>query len=194
VTPALLDGIHIERELLTSLRARASVLVDTTELSVHQLRRSVLDLFGPGSDGRRMRVRLVSFGFKYGAPVDADITLDVRFLHNPFFVPELKPLSGLDKPVVDYVLGSEDAKGWLSKTRSLLDFCIPRYEREGKSYLTIAVGCTGGRHRSVALAVELAGQLRGKHELEFDEVHRDVTRASERPARDDSPTQGARES
>jgi UPF0042 nucleotide-binding protein len=177
---AVLEGILIERELLSTLRARASIIVDTTELSVHDLRRRVIDLLGPEQAARsHMRCRFVSFGFKYGAPVDGDLVLDVRFLKNPYFVPELKPMSGLDAPVRDYVLGEPDAKEFVRHAQGLLQFCLPRFEGEGKSYLTVAVGCTGGRHRSVALSEHLATLLEEALGLRIDVVHRDIDRTFE---------------
>jgi UPF0042 nucleotide-binding protein len=173
---AVLDGIRIERELLTPLRARATMVLDTTVMSVNELRRQVLQRFAPGA-GRmpRVHVRFVSFGFKFGTPVDADMVLDVRFLKNPHFETELRPLSGLDEAVRDYVLETDDAKGFLERTRSLLEFCVPRFEREGKSYLTIAIGCTGGRHRSVTIAQNLA-EFVTELGLPVDVMHRDIDR------------------
>jgi UPF0042 nucleotide-binding protein len=172
---AVLEGIQLERERLAPLRALASRVLDTTRLSVHDLRRQVVTLFGPG-EGRsaRMRTRLSSFGFKYGVPVDADLVLDVRFIENPFFIPELKEQSGLDAPVADFVLGKEDAQGFISRALDLLEFALPRYEAEGKSYLTIGIGCTGGRHRSVAIAEHMAEALRARTGLDIDVAHRDV--------------------
>jgi RNase adapter protein RapZ len=176
----VLDGIRRERQLLSALRSRASIVLDTTELSVHDLRAEVLSLFKPGADGlQRMRCRFLSFGFKYGSPVDADMILDVRFLKNPFFVDRLRPLSGLDSAVYDYVLGDPDAREFLSRAEALLHFCVPRFEREGKSYLTIAVGCTGGKHRSVALVEYLAKQVERESGLKIEVVHRDVARHSQ---------------
>lgn len=176
---AVLDGIRIERERLASLRARATRIVDTTRLSVHDLRRAVLDLFGPGaSGGPRMITRLVSFGFKFGSPADADVVLDVRFLENPFFVDELKPLAGTDPKVRAFVLDSSETKEYLSRVLELFRFSIPRFEREGKSYLTIAIGCTGGRHRSVTIAEHLAEVLSGELGVAIDVVHRDVGKSN----------------
>lgn len=173
---AVLDGIRIERELLIPLRARATMVLDTTVLSVNELRRQILQHFAPGA-GRmpRVHVRIVSFGFKFGTPVDADMVLDVRFLKNPHFETDLRPLSGLDDAVRRYVLETDDAKGFLERTRSLLDFCLPRFEREGKSYVTIAVGCTGGRHRSVVIGQRLA-EFVNELGLPVDVMHRDVDR------------------
>ena len=157
---AVLDGIQLERERLAPLRALASRVIDTTHSSVHDLRRQVVALFGPGA-GRsvRMRTRLVSFGFKYGVPLDADLLLDVRFIDNPHFVPELKALSGLDAKVAAYVLEKPDTQGFMTRALDLLEFTLPRYEAEGKSYLTVGVGCTGGPHRSVAIAESLGTAL-----------------------------------
>jgi UPF0042 nucleotide-binding protein len=184
---AVLDGIRLERERLAPLRARAKQVIDTTELSVHELRRRVLEVYGPGAGGQpRMSTRIVSFGFKYGTPVDADLLFDVRFLPNPFFVGALRPLSGLDPPVRDFVLETPDARTFGTKALDLLEFCLPRYEREGKSYLTVGVGCTGGRHRSVALVETLSRQIAAKTGLRIDVVHRDIDR--------DPPSSGTGES
>ena len=176
---AVLDGIRIERELLTPLRARADLVLDTTRLGVHELRRAVLAHFGPGAGQvPRMRTRFVSFGFKFGTPVDADLLFDVRFLQNPHFVAELRDLPGTSEAVRKYVLASADAGGFLEHALRLLEFCLPRFEREGKSYLTIGVGCTGGRHRSVVVADWLGRELSTKLGLSIDVVHRDVDRVT----------------
>jgi UPF0042 nucleotide-binding protein len=123
-----------------------------------------------------MATRIVSFGFKYGTPVDADVVLDVRFLDNPYFVPELKALSGLDEPVARHVLGSPEAAEFLKRFSALLEYVMPKYEREGKSYLTIAIGCTGGRHRSVAIAEALARYVSATISGPVAVMHRDVER------------------
>jgi len=176
---AVLDGIRIERELLAPLRARSTVVVDTTRLSVHDLRRRIVEHFGPGAGkGPRMHTRFVSFGFKYGAPVDADLLLDVRFLQNPFFVEELRDRPGTERAVIDYVLESPDTAEFLERTVTLLEFCLPRFEREGKSYLTVGIGCTGGRHRSVVIADLLAEELENRVDVKIDVVHRDVERVT----------------
>jgi UPF0042 nucleotide-binding protein len=174
---AVLDGIRIERELLTPLRARATLVLDTTRLSVHELRRQVTAHFGPGAGGApRMHTRFVSFGFKFGSPVDADLLFDVRFLDNPHFVPELRDLPGTTEAVKSFVLGQSDSRGFLERVASLLEFCLPRFEREGKSYLTVAIGCTGGRHRSVVITDELGALLGKRVGVVIDIVHRDVDR------------------
>jgi UPF0042 nucleotide-binding protein len=174
---AVLDGVRLERERLAPLRARATRIVDTTSLSIHELRRVILGHFGPASGGApRMLTRIMSFGFKYGTPVDADLVFDVRFLENPYFVPELKPQTGLDMPVAKYVLENPETVEFLRMTRELLAFMMPKYEREGKSYLTIAIGCTGGRHRSVAISEALAPALAQLIGTPVTVVHRDVNR------------------
>jgi UPF0042 nucleotide-binding protein len=176
---AVLDGVRVERERLAPLRASATRVIDTTNTSVHDLRRLLVTHFGPASGGApRMVTRIVSFGFKYGTPVDADVVLDVRFLDNPYFVPELKALTGLDAAVARYVLAAPETQEFLRRTRDLLEYVMPKYEREGKSYLTIAIGCTGGRHRSVAIAEALARDLVRVAGQGPAVVHRDVHRGS----------------
>lgn len=162
LTPAasVLEGVTNERERLSGLRASATRVIDTTPLGVHELRRQVLDLFGPTSGSReRMALRIMSFGFKYGMPADADLVFDVRFLKNPYFVPELKRLPGTEAPVRDFVMGLPETTEFLERTLELLRYVVPKYEQEGKSYLTIAFGCTGGMHRSVVLAEHVARAL-----------------------------------
>jgi UPF0042 nucleotide-binding protein len=174
---AVLDGVRVERERLAPLRACATRIIDTTNTSVHDLRRILIAHFGPASGGApRMATRIVSFGFKYGTPVDADVVLDVRFLDNPYFVPELKALSGLDEAVARHVLGSPEAVEFLKRFSALLEYVMPKYEREGKSYLTIAIGCTGGRHRSVAIAEALARYVSATISGPVAVMHRDVER------------------
>jgi UPF0042 nucleotide-binding protein len=179
---AVLDGVRIERERLAPLRAAATRVIDTTNTSVHDLRRLLVAHFGPASGGApRMATRIVSFGFKFGTPVDADLVLDVRFLDNPYFVPELKNLSGLDELVAQHVLQAPESQEFLTRTRGLLEFVMPKYEREGKSYLTIAIGCTGGRHRSVVIAEALGRELSPSSGSSITVVHRDVNRSNAAP-------------
>jgi UPF0042 nucleotide-binding protein len=174
---SVLEGVQLERERLAPLRARATRVIDTTRLSVHDLRRAVIAHFGPAAgDTPGMLVRVVSFGFKYGAPVDADLVFDVRFLENPYFRPELKNLSGTDAEVASFVSALPETEQFLAKTLDLLSFVVPKYEREGKSYLTIGIGCTGGRHRSVVIAEKIAQRL-GVPALV---IHRDVARGGPR--------------
>ncbi len=174
----VLEGIEAERERLAPLRARASFVVDTTALSVHELRRHIVERFSGAHGAPGMTTRVVSFGFKYGPPVDADVVLDVRFIDNPYFVPDLKELSGTDPRVSDFVLSRPEAQGFMERTRELLAFVLPRYEREGKSYLTIGIGCTGGKHRSVAIAEALAKELQATTSSSILVKHRDVERSS----------------
>ena len=153
------DSIRLERIAMAEIRERANRLIDTTTLTVHELREVITAaVLGPGA-GSRMAISIVSFGYKYGMPVGMDLLLDVRFIPNPFFVPELKPLTGLDAKVRDYVLEQPEARQFIDEVSKLLDFLIPLYQREGKSYLTIGLGCTGGRHRSPVLAHELMERL-----------------------------------
>jgi UPF0042 nucleotide-binding protein len=152
------DGIAAERKALEGLKSIADEIVDSSSLNVHELKRLVHARF-VGGEAERMGVTVVSFGFRYGLPSHADLVLDVRFLPNPYFVPELKPYPGTDPAVERFVLGQEDAKAFLDRAVDLCTFLLPRYRAEGKSYLTIAVGCTGGRHRSVAIGAALASRL-----------------------------------
>lgn len=176
---AVMDGISLEAELLAPLRGLATFVLDTAGLTVHDLRREVIKRFSAEQTQKttRMFVRLVSFGFKYGIPQDADMVFDVRFLPNPYFVPGLRSLSGLDEVVSHFVLDSPDCLGFAQRTLELLTFSVPRFEAEGKSYLTLAVGCTGGRHRSVALAEWFAHHLEVHFKMEVDRQHRDLGRA-----------------
>jgi UPF0042 nucleotide-binding protein len=149
------DGISAERRALADLKAIADEVIDTTTLNVHELKRLVTRRFA-ASEGARLGVTVVSFGFRFGIPTHADMVLDVRFLPNPYFIPELKAYPGTDPRVSEFVLGQPDAKAFLERLAELFGFLLPRYRTEGKSYLTIAIGCTGGKHRSVALARALA--------------------------------------
>jgi UPF0042 nucleotide-binding protein len=175
---AVLDGVTLERQRLAPLRAVARLVIDTSALSANELRRQVIAHLGPGSgETGRMLTRFLSFGFKYGLPADADIVLDVRHLQNPFFVPELKPLSGEDLKVVRFVMNQPETEEFLADAETMLAHVLPRYEREGKSYLTVAIGCTGGRHRSVVVAKALSDRLRPSTKLPVSVLHRDVARA-----------------
>ena len=155
----IVDGIAREREYLEGLREEADLVIDTSTLNVHELRERLEDTFGE-ADRNRMVVNIVSFGFKNGTPRDADMLLDVRFLPNPHWVDELRPLTGLDEKVRDYVLGQPETGEFLRRAQDLFDFLIPAFTREGKHYLTVAIGCTGGKHRSVVLSQVLADHLR----------------------------------
>jgi UPF0042 nucleotide-binding protein len=168
------EAIADERRQLQGIRDRADVLLDTGQLNVNQLRRRVLDLFGDASESP-MRTSVVSFGYKHGVPLDADLVFDTRFLPNPNWVEELRPKTGLDEQVRDFVLLQETAGEFLDRVESLLGMLLPAYTAEGKSYLTIAIGCTGGHHRSVVLADELARRLK-EHGCSASVLHRDIDR------------------
>lgn len=171
-------GIARERDGLAGLKELADRIIDTSAFTVHQLRDELRRLLADvtGSEAA-MRVLLLSFGYKYGLPTDTDIVLDVRFLPNPFFVEELRALDGTDPAVARYVLDRTETQEFLALTTALLDFSLPLYVREGKRYLTVGLGCTGGRHRSVALVVELERRLAG-HGFPVRVQHRDANRSS----------------
>ncbi len=154
------EGIARERELLADIARLADMRLDSSDLNVHELRRAIAEWAGAGDAARGPVVSLVSFGFRYGLPRGADLVFDVRFLPNPHFEPSLRPRTGLDAEVARFVLASGPAKELQARLLDLLEFLLPLYEREGKSYLTVAVGCTGGRHRSVAVLEALASELR----------------------------------
>lgn len=170
----LMDGINKERHLLEDLHKQADALIDTSNMSVHDLARAMRDLVASEADGR-IKLSIMSFGFKYGLPMDADHVIDVRFLKNPYWVSELRHLTGRDEAVRDYVLGQEGAQDFADKYVNLIAPILAGYERELKPFVTVAVGCTGGKHRSVAMTEEIARQLRelGQH---VRAVHRDLGR------------------
>lgn len=171
----LADGITAERVLLEPLREEADLVLDTSSLSVHDLRAKIEDAFGSEAS-TQTRVTVLSFGYKYGLPMDADLVMDVRFLPNPFWIPELREHTGLDGEVRNYVLSQEGAEEFLDRYHQLLRLIGAGYKREGKRYLTLAVGCTGGKHRSVALSVELAERLSKEDGMAVKVVHRDLGR------------------
>jgi UPF0042 nucleotide-binding protein len=173
----LVDGIAAEQELLAPVRAEADLVVDTSDLSVHELRRAIVAQFtGPdGTTTPQLRATVLSFGYKYGLPLDADLVVDVRFLPNPHWIPELRPLTGLDPEVCDYVLNQEGAEEFLDRYTDILRIIGAGYRRENKPFLTLAVGCTGGKHRSVCLSEQLARRLTGMG-IETTVVHRDLGR------------------
>ncbi len=168
------DGIAAERELLREVRGDADLVIDTTRLNVHELRARMREFFGRGTTAG-LRLSIVSFGYKYGLPVDADLVADCRFLPNPHWIAELAPLSGRDDPVREYVLSRPGAGEFLSHYAELLNVVLPGYEREGKRFVTLAIGCTGGKHRSVAMADELAARIAGAG-VDVQVVHRDLGR------------------
>lgn len=170
----LVESIELERERLDPARAAADLVIDTTDLNVHQLKDRIVDAFSSSTDSR-LQVSVESFGFKHGLPLDADMVLDVRFLPNPHWVPDLRPLTGHDPKVRDHVLETAAGSDFVERLDDLLASLLPQYEKEGRSYLTVAIGCTGGRHRSVATAEEIASRLRGRG-VAVRVAHRDVAR------------------
>jgi UPF0042 nucleotide-binding protein len=171
----LVDGIAREREVLREVRGEADLVIDTTGLNVHELRAKIVGFFGTDNGESSLRATVMSFGYKYGLPVDADLVVDCRFLPNPHWVPELRPLNGRDAPVRDYVLGQVGAKEFLDAYSEVLRLLAAGYEREGKHYVTLAVGCTGGKHRSVAMTEQLAARLR-EQGVDVTVTHRDLGR------------------
>ena len=169
----LLDGFDRERELLRAVRGRADIVVDTSNLNVHQLAQRIRAAFEEGEDG--LRASVVSFGFKYGIPIDADMVADMRFLPNPYWDPELRPMSGLDAPVRDFVRGQPRAEEFLTQYENLISLLTDGFLHEDKHFLTLAIGCTGGRHRSVAMSEAFAERLRA-HGVSTLVVHRDLGR------------------
>ena len=159
VTDRVHEGIQKERALLEELKGSADVVLDTSQLNVHQLRDRLVELFSEELSSQSLQVSIVSFGYKHGLPLDVDLVFDCRFLPNPHWIDELRPLDGRDPAVRDYVLGQLETQAFLEELRRLFALTLPAFAREGKSYLSIAVGCTGGRHRSVAIAEELATLL-----------------------------------
>mgnify|MGYP006273110269 FL=1 len=176
----IVDGISKERERLREVRSIADVVIDSSSLNIHQLEKKIEDLFH--SDGSSdLHVNVLSFGYKYGIPVDADLVMDCRFIPNPHWVPELRPLNGLDTPVSENVLGAANVQEFLERYQNLFETMAKGFFAEGRKYLTLAVGCTGGKHRSVAIAEELVKRLnRGSeiagHHIDASAIHRDLGR------------------
>lgn len=173
----VLDGITLERELLAPLKSLSQNVVDTTELTPRQLRQVLSEQFSSDDNKSSFRIEVVSFGFKYGLPLDADLVFDVRFLPNPYYKPELRDKTGLDKDVYDYVMGFDESESFYQHLLDLIEPILPGYQKEGKAILTIAVGCTGGQHRSTAFAHRLAEDL--KSNWSVNESHRDKDRRKE---------------
>ena len=174
----IVDGIAAEREKLQDLLAQSDVVIDTSNLNVHQLEKRTAEIFAQGLT-QSVRVNVLSFGYKYGIPVDADLVLDCRFIPNPHWIPELRPLTGLDDKVKDNVLSNSGVSQFVQSYVSVINQMLPGYLREGKKYLTVAIGCTGGRHRSVSVAREIASQLDGERDgfsVSAHASHRDVGR------------------
>jgi UPF0042 nucleotide-binding protein len=171
----VVDGIHQERTLLESMRAQADLVIDTSDLTVHELRDRIVGTFSRQPRETRLQATVESFGYKFGIPMDADLVLDVRFLPNPHWVEELRPLPGTDPRVREYVMTRQATRDFLDRFEGMLDVLIPGYLTEGKRYLTVAIGCTGGRHRSVVVGEEVAEMLRSRG-LPVTTEHRDIDR------------------
>jgi UPF0042 nucleotide-binding protein len=172
-TTALVDGIRQERAALGEVKKLADRIIDTSDYTVHDLRQAVERHYAEGDAGRPLVITLITFGYKYGVPYDMDLMFDLRFLPNPHFVPELRDHTGEDPRVREYVMAGEDSAEFLTRLQQFLEYLLPRYRREGKSYLTIGFGCTGGRHRSVAVAVTMAERLRASG-YEVNLKHKDL--------------------
>ena len=170
---SLLDGIRIEQKQLKELKITADKIIDTSHYNVHDLKSVINDIAQQSKNFAPMRINILSFGFKYGTPHDASLIMDVRFLANPYFVPELKAFDGKNREIKNYVLNNDEARRFLKKYLNLLDYLIPLYEKEGKAYLTIAVGCTGGRHRSVTITEALFEHIK-KPGRQIIITHRDI--------------------
>jgi UPF0042 nucleotide-binding protein len=174
----IVDGIARERIKLEDLRAQADVVIDTSNLNVHQLEKRTAEIFAAGM-AKALRINVLSFGYKYGIPVDADVVLDCRFIPNPHWIPELRPLSGLDDAVYNHVLATDGVSAFVKAYVAVVEKMLPGYLQEGKKYVTIAIGCTGGKHRSVSIAREIAAQLNrqhGEYAVSAHATHRDVGR------------------
>lgn len=174
----LLEGIRAEKSQLQDLRVIADTVIDTSHLTVHQLKATIFDIAQKCTKPQSMRITVMSFGYKYGIPLEADLVMDVRFLPNPYFVPELKVLDGENEAIQKYVLENHMSRKFLKKYIDLLDYLIPLYEKEGKAYLTIAVGCTGGRHRSVVISGAVFEHLKNKR-MSVEITHRDIDQVQE---------------
>lgn len=173
----ILDGIKLERELLAPLKNMSQNVVDTTELTPRELRKTIAEQFSDQEQTQSFRIEVMSFGFKYGIPIDADLVFDVRFLPNPYYLPELRNQTGEDQAVYDYVMNHEESEDFYRHLLALVEPILPGYKKEGKSVLTIAIGCTGGQHRSVAFAKRLANDL--SKSWPVNESHRDKDRRKE---------------
>jgi UPF0042 nucleotide-binding protein len=168
------EAIEEEKRQLMVLRESADKIIDTSIYTPHHLRQSIISLYGRVDSAQKLSIALISFGYKFGIPQNVDLLFDVRFLPNPYFVPSLRLLTGLDRNVADFVLASEDTKELLGRINNLLSFLIPRYIKEGRAYLVIGVGCTGGKHRSPVIVQELVKNLHLIHSIEAVVVNRDI--------------------
>ena len=170
------NAVKRERQMLASVREKADIIIDTTDLTLGRLQRRLYAMFNKNPEEKAMSVSVMSFGYKYGIPIEADLVFDVRFLRNPYYMQQLRDLSGLDKPVAEYIFEMEQAGEFFEKLSDLMAYLLPWYSEEGKSHLVICIGCTGGRHRSVAVAKKLADFLSGKG-YSIDCSHRDIDKS-----------------
>ena len=173
---SIMDGIQMEVEKLSSLRQMADTIIDTTTTNVHQLKDTIQRYFLPSSSQKKMIISVMSFGYRYGLPADADLVMDVRFLPNPYYIEELKNYNGHNKTVENYVLDNPESKEFLKKTIDLMNFLIPLYEKEGKARLNIALGCTGGKHRSVVMANQFSSHFQAMNYI-VHTSHRDINKS-----------------
>lgn len=185
----LLKSISDERAAMANIRSLADHITDTSEHTVHTLRRLLVERFAPNIEGTPMRVQFLSFGHKYGSPPEMELLFDVRHLPNPFFVPELRELSGHDRRLVEYLKSKPEVEETLRRFSDLLDYLLPLYKREGKSYVTVGIGCTGGRHRSVMIANALARRLR-RAGFDAQAIHRDVRKTRRKPSKGPASVSG----
>ena len=169
------EGIELEKEQLAELRKKSNRIIDTSEYTIHQLKRVLNEYYLDRGEGSKPGITLISFGYKYGIPYETDLLFDVRFLQNPYFIPELNPLSGEDAAVIEYIFKRTEAREFIGQVKSFISFLVPYYEKDGRSNMTIAIGCTGGRHRSVSIADALGSDLKA---LGYECVisHRDINR------------------
>jgi UPF0042 nucleotide-binding protein len=174
---SLLEGIRTEKDQLNQLRSAADRIIDTSNFNVHELKAYILDLAQKSKELALMRIHIVSFGFKYGVPLEADLLIDVRFLANPYFVPELKALDGHSREIKDFILKKAETRKFLKKFLDFIDYLLPLYDKEGKSYLTLAVGCTGGRHRSVTIAQKIYDRISSVRK-NTQITHRDINKVT----------------
>ena len=170
---SLLEGIHLEKEQLTNLKTAADEIINTSDFNVHKLKSVIRNIAIKSKDFAPMSINILSFGFRYGVPSDVSLVMDVRFLTNPHFIPDLKPLDGKAENVQNFVLNNDDTRTFLKKYLDFLDYLIPLYEKEGKAYLTIGIGCTGGRHRSVVIAETISNHIK-KPQRKIMVTHRDI--------------------
>jgi UPF0042 nucleotide-binding protein len=167
-------AVEEERMLLSAIRDSADKIIDTSNYTPHQLRYLITSMYGNVVETQAINISLISFGYKFGVPQNVDLLFDVRFLPNPYFIPKLKPLKGTDSVVYEFVMKSDETRGFLGHIISLIDFLLPHYIREGRTYLVMGIGCTGGRHRSPAIVEDISRYIKEKHGIKPNVIHRDM--------------------